>query len=200
MKRILVPGVLVLLLLGLLAGALLWQPQTPGNEHLTLAPDNTVVGGDFRLIGNTGPVALSDFRGQVVVLYFGYTWCPDICPTGLAALTAALNQLNATEQQQVQALFVSVDPERDDPQRLAQYTAYFHPRIMGLSGDLATLKSVARQYGASFNKVETGDANYPVDHTADLYLIGRDGQLATTLPHGAAPETILQSLHNLLAE
>ena len=91
-------------------------------------------GGDFTLDSVAGPVRLADLRGQVVLIYFGYTTCPDICPTNLAFLAAALRELTPDELQRVRVLFVSVDPERDDTPRLAVYAAYFHPNIQGVTG------------------------------------------------------------------
>ncbi|MCW8885824.1 MAG: SCO family protein, partial [Motiliproteus sp.] len=91
------------------------------------------LGGDFTLVGNDGPVALENFRDQVVVMMFGFTYCPDICPTGLANVAAALNQLEQQQQSKVQALFISVDPDRDTPARLHDYTRYFHDNIQGIT-------------------------------------------------------------------
>ena len=195
MRRLLPPLLLILLLLALLIALLLWQGPSR-TSHLSPPPQ----GGDFLLQGPQGPVALSNFRGQVVVLYFGYTWCPDICPTSLAVLAAAINALDAEQQQQVHGLLVSVDPERDDLPRLLEYTAYFHPRILGLVGEEELLHSIAGQYGAAFQRVAGESENYPVDHSADLYLIDRQGRLRETLPHGTLPQQLLDSLQRLLAE
>jgi protein SCO1/2 len=103
---------------------------TTGTEHRRLDLASPPTGGDFRLTSANGPVSLADFRGKVVLIYFGYTWCPDICPTNLAIIAYGLKQLSPEERGDVQVLFVSVDPERDDPARLAEF-AVFRPRNSG---------------------------------------------------------------------
>ena len=178
-----------------------WNPAPPSQQEAPLVIRNAPTGGDFQFESSLGPVRLSDLRGKVVTLYFGYTWCPDICPTGLGFLGNALSGMEPDELEQVQPLFVSVDPERDDLERLAKYTVFFHPAILGVTGDPAELKRVADAYGAAFRKVEQKDSamGYVVDHTADLYLIGRDGRLARTLRHGTPPGVIRDALRELLA-
>ncbi len=199
-KKLLLPLVLIPLLTVLLVAVLWWQPEPRQLSGHTLEVEERPQGGPFTLHGKTGTASLKDFRGQVVALYFGYTWCPDICPTGLAALSAAFNALSPEQQRQVQGIFVSVDPARDDIPRLEQYTAYFHPRLMGLTGDLAVLRETAGRYGAAFRREQTEDPNYAVDHSADLYLIDRQGALRETIAHGAPPEEILRALRRLLEE
>jgi protein SCO1/2 len=198
-KKLLLPALLIPLLVGMLVWLLLWQPEAPHSSH-TLEARLQPQGGDFQLQGKDGAVTLKQFRGQVVALYFGYTWCPDICPTSLAALSAALNALPAAQQQQIQALFVSVDPERDSLPRLEQYAAYFHPRIQGVTGDPEALRQAAERYGAAYRREPTDKENYAVDHSADLYLIDRQGRLRQTLPHGTEPQQILTELRGLLGE
>jgi len=193
MYRVL-PVILILILGGLLAWlALLWEPA-PDPELCETTPvlEAAPQGGDFTLQSAQGPVSLADFRGQVVLLYFGYTWCPDICPTNLGLTSLALESLTAEELARVQSLFVSVDPERDSPQRLAEYAEYFHPKILGLTGSLEQVTQVTRLFGAAFRKVEQPSAaEYVLDHSADTYLIDPTGRLAEILPHGASPEQIV---------
>lgn len=185
--------------LGLAWALLIWQP-TAENGGISLDAGSPK-GGDFRLQSAAGPLALEDLRGKVVVLYFGYTFCPDICPTGLALLSAALEQMEPGELAQVQSLFVSVDPDRDDLQRLAEYAAFFHPGILGLTGNPVELTAVAARYGAVYRKVEQKEsaAGYLIDHSAFTYVIDRSGQLAHSLPHGTSPERILAVLRQELA-
>ena len=137
----------------------------------------------------------------MVVFSFGYTQFPVICPTSLALLTHALNQLNKEELAQVQSLFVSVDPDRDNVTRLKEYAAYFHPNIIGATAEKEVIDKIVKQYGAAYKKVESDSAaGYLVDHSSYSYLIDIKGKLRKTLPHGTAPEIVLQEIRKLLAE
>lgn len=156
-------------------------------------------GGDFKLQSADGPVSLADFRGRVVVLYFGYTFCPDICPSSLAMLAAALRQLTAEELDRLQVLFISVDPERDGLGHLKQYARYFHEKMIGLTGSPEAVKEVADRYGAAYRKaMEPSGSAYTVDHSANLYLINAEGRLVGQLAHGTPPQEIHAALLPLL--
>ena len=156
-------------------------------------------GGDFELQSLQGPVKLSDFRGKLVLIYFGYTHCPDICPTSLALTTGALKRLDKRELAQVQTLFISVDPVRDTPARVAAYAGLFHPAIIGLTGSEAKIKDVARRFGA-FYSIEDGAStgNYEVDHSSRTLVLDRAGQISTTLAHGTQPDAIVKALRSRL--
>ena len=176
---------------------LFWQPQN--NNHTSIPLQAAPQGGDFSFDSYRGEVSLKDFRGSVVLLYFGYTWCPDICPTNLSMISAILDEFPAAERARVQPIFISVDPARDSVQRLKEYVEYFHPSLLGLTGDAATIAEVAEQYGAAYQiHAKSGDDNYVVDHTADTYLIGTDGKLAKTLPHGTDLEDLMAAVRELL--
>lgn len=201
MQRTLFASVIVLM-----AGVLAWslwrhEPAAPPH-YLHQALDLAVppAGGDFRLDSAAGTLELKDLRGQVVLIYFGYTWCPDICPTSLAFIAAALKGLTPEEQAQVQVLFVSVDPERDDPKRLAEYAAYFHPRIRGVTGTPAQLAGAARLYGAAYHRAEDSNSamGYTVDHSAYTYVVDRQGRLARTLEHATPAPTIMAAIRAVL--
>ena len=194
---------LLIFVILLLAGALAWLAvgwQPPSEE----APDSGLAsvpeGGAFTLDSYRGPVSLDDFRGKVVLLYFGYTWCPDICPTNLSLISAVLNEMPAEEQERVQPIFISVDPDRDTVQRLKEYTEYFHPSMLGLTGSESAIAEAAKRYGAAYRMVkEAGDeTNYAVDHTADTYLIDREGRLVRAIPHGSQVDELLISVRALL--
>ncbi|MDP6552539.1 MAG: SCO family protein [Arenicellales bacterium] len=159
------------------------------------------LGGDFTLTSAKGPVSLSDYRGRVVMLFFGYTTCPDVCPMDLAKISAVISQLPEREAQQVAGLFVSVDSERDTPQRAAEYAAFFHPQITGVSGSAEAVDAVARQYYVLHQKVEdAGSAlGYTIDHSATTYLIGPGGKVRQLLPHDASVEEMAEAVDAVLA-
>lgn len=186
----------ILLVAFTLSAILLWRQDTGTTDSpLAMAP----TGGDFTLNSKDGPISLHDFRGKVVLLYFGYTFCPDICPSSLALVSAALHQLAPEDQEQIQPLFVSVDPERDSLDHLQQYSRYFHERLIGLTGSPDVIKAVAGRYGAAYRKVaEKSSTAYTVDHSANLYLIDTQGKLTGQLAHGTPPEEIKSALSKLL--
>ena len=157
-------------------------------------------GGDFSLESAVGPVELKQFRGKVVVLYFGYTYCPDACPTTLSALGAAMRELTKAEAEKVQPLFITLDPARDDAKRMEEYSHFFYPSILGLRGSDEKLAAVAKQYGVLYAKQKIDSAaNYVVDHSSFLYVVGVDGKLARSVPYGAPPEEIEAALRAALS-
>lgn len=195
-KRLFPIGVIGLLAI-LLAIILLWQPATKESPLTPSLP----IGGDFELQSDKGPVALKDYRGKVIALYFGYTWCPDVCPTSLSLLSAALNELTPQEQHNVQAFFISLDPERDTVERLDEYASYFNPLIMGVTNTTEQVAELAARYGAIYRKTETDEeGNYSVDHSSRIYLLDSTGQLQNILEHGTPSATILTELRAWLKE
>lgn len=192
---------LLLLVAVALALAWLWSPEpAPESGHAPLELAAPPLGGDFTLDSASGPVRLSEARGQVVLIYFGYTACPDICPTNLIYIANALRALQPAELERTRVLFVSVDPERDDPARLANYVAYFHPKIQGLTGTPEQVARVAKDYGAFYRRVDdTGSAmGYLVDHSAFTYVVDPSGRLVATLDHASPPETIRAAIRAAL--
>ncbi len=153
------------------------------------------VGGPFELTDQAGHRRTdTDFRGKLVVLYFGYTYCPDVCPTELQSISLALDKLGAAADA-VQPVFVTVDPERDTPARLAEFVASFHPRLIGLTGSLADIKKTAIAYRTFFAKNSaTAPGEYSVDHTGFIYLIGKDGHYLGFLPPGVSPDEIADAI------
>ena len=144
-------------------------------------------------------MSLKDYRGKVVLVYFGYTYCPDVCPTSLAIIAQALSALTPGERERVQGIFVSVDPGRDSLDRLKEYAPFFHPNIVGSSGSPDQVAAVARQYGASYARQKAdADGNYVVDHSSVTYIVGPDGSLAAALPHATPAERIVQTVRGLL--
>jgi protein SCO1/2 len=207
MRRLLI-AINVLLVVVILGLVLFWHPEQGKTPDSGKQSSHTIlnvplsappVGGDFTLEGPRGPFALASLRGKLVVLQFGYTYCPDICPTALSIIAQALENLTPAELAKVQVLFVSVDPERDNVARLVEYTTYFHPSIIGLTGPLAQLTEIAGRYGAAFARQENVSAGgYVVDHTALTYLIDRDGRLVASLPHALPAEQLVIELRKHL--
>lgn len=157
-------------------------------------------GKDFTLTDHTGkPRRLADFRGRAVLMFFGYTQCPDVCPSTMGNLRELMTKLGP-DAERVQVLFVTVDPERDTPQLLAQYVPAFYPSFIGLYGDAAATAATAREFKIFYHK-QPGQtaATYSVDHTAGSYVFDPRGQLRLYLRHGETPERIAQDLKRLLA-
>jgi protein SCO1/2 len=155
---------------------------------------------DFRLTDHNGQVrTLADFRGKVVAIFFGYTHCPDVCPTTLSDFAAALQQLGP-EADKVQVIFVTVDPERDTPDLLKQYVPAFSPRFLGMVTDAETLKQLAKEYKVVYQKTSVKAADdYLIDHSAGTYVYDPKGNIRLLMPYGSSPEAIAQDLKTLLA-
>ncbi len=149
------------------------------------------VGGPFALTGHDGgPRRNTDFRGKLLLVYFGFTFCPDICPTDLQEIARAIDQLGPAGEQ-IQPLFITLDPERDTPAHLAEYVPLFHPRLIGLTGAPEAIRGVADAYKVYYEKVETGRGEYTVDHTAYVYLMDRNGGYLGFFPPNTSAERML---------
>ena len=157
-------------------------------------------GGDFTLHGPEGPVSLSDLRGKVVLIFFGYTSCPDVCPISLARINACFSAMNEMELERVRALFITLDPERDTSERLEQYTNYFHANIIGLRDDIGTINAVTDRYGVEFAKKELPDSalGYSISHPTDIFVLDTSGRLVEQVPHDADPKYLLARIRDLL--
>ena len=154
-------------------------------------------GRSLELVDHTGkPRRLEDFRGKAVVLFFGFTHCPDVCPTTLADISQAIKQLGA-DAERVQVLMVSVDPERDTADSLAKYMTAFDPRFLGLHGDLAATKKVAGEFKIYFEKRKQGDS-YTVDHSAQSYVIDPQGRLRLLVRHDRIGSDLAPDLRTIL--
>lgn len=158
-------------------------------------------GGDFTLRSSDGPVSLQQFRGKIVLLFFGYTACPDVCPTTLAVLSSVFSKLKPQELDKIAALFVSLDPGRDTPELLKKYTGYFHPNIIGVTDRVEVLKEMTGRYGVAYERKEK--ASYPlgyvIDHTPDILVVNREGQLLDArIEPATRPEDTLAYLRKLL--
>jgi protein SCO1/2 len=144
------------------------------------------MGGELRLKDPTGKDrSLADFRGKVVVLFFGYAQCPDVCPTTLADMAKAMAMLGPEDAQRVQVLFVTVDPKRDTPQLLGQYVPAFNPAFLGLWGDAASTSRVTKDFNIYVQeRAGAQPGTYTVDHTSQSFVFDREGRLRLVWPYG----------------
>lgn len=154
---------------------------------------------DFTLTNVAGdPVNLSDFEGEIVLLYFGYTFCPDICPTTLAELSKVQRDLDDNGEK-IQVLMVTVDPQRDTPQKLEEYVDHFHPDFVGLSGTKEEIDGAGEGFGIYYEKQEGSEATgYLVDHTARVFVVDPQGNYQLSFAYGTPVEDISHDLRLLL--
>ena len=200
--RILLIVVLGLVLAG--GGVALWtlvQPPKPGAivSSQQEGSGRALIGGAFTLTDQTGtPRSEADLNGHYSLIYFGYTYCPDICPTSLSLMSQALDLLAETEpakEAAVRPIFITVDPERDTVEAMAGYAEHFHPRLMALTGTPEQTAAAAKAYRVFFQKVEEpGATDYLMDHSSILYLMGPDGSYLTHFTHGSTVEEIAEGL------
>jgi protein SCO1/2 len=154
----------------------------------------------FSLNDHTGqPVTLDSYRGKVLVVFFGYTQCPDVCPTTMAEMAGVMKELGP-QADQVQVLFITLDPARDTRELLAQYAPTFDPRFVGLYGTPEQTAQVAKEFKVIYNKVEgkTPDS-YTIEHTAGSYVFDKNGKIRLFLRHGQGPAPITHDLKLLLS-
>ncbi len=153
----------------------------------------------LNLTDHTGRArTLADFKGKVVVVFFGYTQCPDVCPTTLSEMAAVMKKLGPRAER-LQVLFVTLDPERDTQKLLAQYVPSFHPGFLGLYGDLKQTEDAAREFHIFFKKVPgKQDGQYSIDHTAGSYLFDQEGRVRLFVRFGQPQEALLHDLDILL--
>lgn len=179
--------------------------EKPAAEAPKAAFQNTDLTGasfakDFALTDHTGtPRTMADFKGKVVVMFFGYTQCPDVCPTTMVEMTEVLKQLGP-QADQVQVLFVTVDPERDTQQLLAEYVPAFDQRFIGLYGTPEQTAAVGKEFKVMFNKVEGATkGSYTMDHTAASYVFDKQGKLRLLIRSGQPPAAAVHDIKLLLS-
>jgi len=155
---------------------------------------------DFALTDHNGkPRTIADFKGKVVVMFFGYTQCPDVCPTTMVEMANVVKELGPAGKD-VQVLFVTIDPERDKPELLAQYVPAFNPTFLGLYGDAAATARTAKEFKVYYAKVPgSTPENYSMDHTAGSYVFDRNGKIRLFLRHGKGAASITPDLRQLLS-
>lgn len=186
------------LLLCVLALAGCGREAPPSSPFRAPQADATDYATDFSLFDSGGkPRSLASYRGKLVVLFFGYTHCPDVCPTTLGDMATVLRQLGPRAQQ-VQVLFVTLDPARDTPQMLAQYVPAFHPSFAGLTADEARIAATARAFRVVYRKNAGAGSSYTLDHSAGSFVFDKTGHLRLLLPYGQSPGDITHDLELLL--
>ena len=197
-RKILLVGLISFLLIGAV-GAGVFLFSEPASFRGTTYAERYPVEPDFALTrANGNSFRLSERRGRIIVLFFGYTSCPDVCPITMAELNQTLEKLD-DQAAQVQVLFVTVDPQRDTPERVQEYVDHFNPNFIGLSGSEAELAKMWNDYGVFREVVEgTSAAGYLVNHTARVTLIDRQGNLRVSFPFDTPVEDIVHDLKLLL--
>jgi len=187
------------------AGSLLLWPRQPQERSAAELMDVLMwsrepIGGPFALVDHTGrPRTDADFRGKLLLIYFGFTFCSDVCPTDLQAMAAAIDKLGPAGEA-VQPLFITVDPEKDTPEQLQGYVGLFHPRLIGLTGDASQVKRVALAYKVYYAKTEPSkQADYGIDHTGFVFLADAGGNYVGFFPPGTSADRMVEAIRPLLA-
>lgn len=193
----------VVALAAAIVGVALALAILPGpREQLTRALPSTgkaLVGGPFTLVDQSGKtVTDKDFRGRYMLVYFGFTNCPDVCPSGLQVISAALDKAGA-KAAQVTPIFITVDPERDTPDQLASYVSSFHPRLVGLTGSPEQIAAALKAYRVYAKKVEDpkSSAGFTYDHTSIIYLMDRNGDYLANFTHATSVDRLAERLAQL---
>jgi cytochrome oxidase Cu insertion factor (SCO1/SenC/PrrC family) len=173
-------GLLILIAIGIGVGVRLWMASEP-NAPRVVSTGTALIGGPFDLVDQDGkPRTDADFRGKLMLVYFGYTYCPDVCPTELSTISDALDDLHQ-KAAGVAPMFISIDPARDTSEVMKNYVAHFSPQLIGLTGSADQLAAAARAYRVYYAKIPAKDGgnDYLMDHSAFVYLMDRDGKYLT---------------------
>lgn len=176
LRRILIVALPVTFVFALALNLYVWSGSGDALIGRVVSTGTATIGGPFTLTDQDGRTRSSkEFAGRYMLVYFGYAQCPDVCPTTLAFMTDALRKVGP-QSKQIVPIFITIDPERDTSKTLKPYVRSFDPGLIGLTGDLATIKKVAAAYKVYFKKQPTGGNNYGMDHSNAIYLMGRDGR------------------------
>jgi protein SCO1/2 len=169
-----------------------------GRGPSPLANPTAAIGGPFKLTDQNGsPISDRDLKGRPFLVFFGFTHCPEVCPTALAEISQVMDKLGP-DAEKVNALFVTVDPERDTPAVLKDYLTSFNPRLLGVGGDADALAAVAKAYRVYYKKVPLKDGDYTMDHTAIVYLMDKNGQFVSPFNLRRRPEELAAELRRYL--
>lgn len=159
-----------------------------------------LIGGPFELVMHDGSTVTNEtFKGELMLIYFGFTFCPDVCPTELQIMSNALD-LVGDDAEQVRPILISIDPERDTPEAMAQYVRHFHPRMTGLTGTPEQIAAAAKAYRVYYERVEDpgSNAEYTMDHSSIVYLMDKEGQFITHFGPGTKPEKMAEAIRRAL--
>jgi len=191
-------AILLFILTIMMAAACSGGEPDPSQFKGTIMPA-AIPAPDFTLTNAEGQeVQLSDYEDKIVLLYFGYTFCPDVCPTSMSDLKQVQNKLDESGEK-IQAIMVTVDPERDTPEKIAEFAEHFHPTFIGLSGTQEEIDAAAEGYGVYYEKHEgTAATGYLVDHTARIFVIEPDGTYRLSFAFGTPVDDIVSDLRLLL--
>lgn len=180
------------------AGALWHASEMLPQMGRTIVSGQIAVGGPYALTDQDGhPRSSADYRGKYQLIYFGYTFCPDVCPTTLAIMAAAMDELGGA-QERIVPIFITIDPARDKPQILKKYLAAFGPRFVGLTGSPDQIAQVEKEYHVFAQKQALPNGNYSMNHSSVIYLLGPDGKLAAFYDDVASPDDLAKSLKEKL--
>lgn len=201
------PRVILITVIGLLAGAavalsVVSRPPSASLPQQTASSGQALIGGPFSLTTTAGEAVTGEsYAGRPMLVYFGFTHCPDICPSGLQVISAALDQLGPSAAKMT-PLFITLDPERDTPAKLGEYLKSFHPGLIGLTGSPEAIASAAKAYRVYAKKVMTGPApdDYTIDHTGFMYLMDRDGKFVTHFPHNVSADKLSAAMAAAIAK
>jgi cytochrome oxidase Cu insertion factor (SCO1/SenC/PrrC family) len=184
-----------LLLAAALAGGLLWhESDTVPGLGRSIVTGQADVGGPFRLTDQNGKtVSDADFRSRYMLIYFGYSFCPDVCPTTLSVMAQALDKLGG-ESRRVTPVFITIDPERDTPQVLGDYMKAFGPNFVGLTGSAAAIKDAEKKYRVYAVKKPLEKGGYGMDHSSVMYLMGPDGKMISFYDEAISPDDLAKDL------
>ena len=199
MRARLISFIIAGFLIGALAGAAVLFVTTPKEVQTVQSSGTALVGGPFSLTSTDGKTVTDrDFSGRYMLVFFGFTHCPDICPAELQVIAQALDRLG-DKAKKVVPIFITVDPERDTPQAMAEYVKSFGPNFVGLTGSPEAIATVAKAYRVAYSKIETKDSpgDYTVDHSALVYLMGPDGKYVTHFSYGISAEKLVEKLDKL---
>jgi cytochrome oxidase Cu insertion factor (SCO1/SenC/PrrC family) len=199
-RQKLIFALVVLVIAGITALGALWLtrslPEGP------IGSGTALVGGPFTLTDQNGKrVTDQDFRGKYMLIFFGFTFCPDVCPSELQVMSAALDQMGS-EADKIQPVFITIDPARDTPEAMKVYVSNFHPRLIGLSGSEADIAAVAKAYRVYYAKAKgtENQTDYLMDHSTILYLIGPDGKFVKHFTYGTEAKGLAEALRQAIQQ
>ncbi len=187
-----------------IAAAVTWTTTRRGEENVTVADAagaaTRAYGGPFTLVSDAGEmVTQADLLGHPTIMFFGFTTCPDVCPTAMAEATSWLTELGPAAGD-LEVYFVTVDPERDTPGRLAEYLSVFHPAIVGLTGTVDDVHAMLRSYGILFQRVEQAEGGYTMDHAASFLLFDETADIAGIIGYNEEHTAALAEVRALIAD